>query len=566
MRLLKLMTLVAMISTICTVTAQNPKRANIWYFGMNAGLDFTNGNPVALTNGVMQASEGAAVACDDNGNLQFYTNGGDLPYTGAVWNKNHQAMPNGFLGHTGCASSIQSSLPVNLPGSRSIYYLFTTDCYENGFENGLNYSIIDMTLDGGLGDVVEKGNLLTRNTTESLCAALHANGKEYWIITHKVDTDSFYVFRLTSNGITGVVKSRVGFVADESAGEIKVSNNGQRLVFAGNYTSTGLFDFDAATGVVSNYRNLGVVNGFTACFSPNCELLYVSNFIGQKIYQFDMLAHDVSASKTLIATPYNYVGSLQLGPDDKIYGAVRNSQYLAVISRPNIRGVDCGYNENGVHLGGKLSKYGLPNYANNVLGECLAYPVENVSKYDFFLLEKYIGQNNATVYWNDVPGATEYRIDYRKDGNSEWQTLNTSSNVYAFTNLDENSAYEFRMKSIQYANGEYEFIYNHPYAAGSIQNTEVGSSLKLKTGESLSFNLYPIPATDVVNVELNANEAQPVEVFITDVAGKTIYNQKFDMEERQRLEIATAEFPNGSYQLTVRCNGQIENKKLIVMN
>lgn len=566
MRLLKLMTLVAMMSTMYDVTAQNQKRANIWYFGTNAGLDFTNGNPIPLTNGAMQASEGIAVACNANGDLQFYTNGGDLPSTGAVWNKNHQVMPNGYLGHAGCASSIQSSATVNLPGSSNIYYLFTTDCYENGFENGLSYSIIDMNLDGGLGDIVEKGLPLTRNTNESLAIAPHTNGKEYWIITHKANTDSFYVFHLTSEGIIGVVKSKAGPIADESAGEIKVSANGERLVFAANYSFTGLFDFDPSTGVVGNYRNLGVANGFTACFSQNCELLYVSSFINQRIYQFDMLAYNVASTKTLIASPSNYIGSLQMGPDEKIYAAVRNSQYLAVISRPNIKGVDCNFVENGLHLGGKLSKYGLPNYPSNVTGECLSYPVENVSKYDFFMQWKNISANTATIHFNDYPGATEYRIDYRKTGDEEWTTIVTSSNAHEIKGLTEDTEYETRMNRILFENGEYEFLHNHSFTEITSRE-EQQVSLKVKTSGTSTLNLYPIPAKETVSVEFSLEQNAPAELCITDLNGKTIYRQQVGSAGGfQKLELPVTDFPNGSYYLSIKSAERNENRKFIVMN
>jgi hypothetical protein len=50
-------------------TAQ--KEANIWYFGQYAGLDFSSGNPVTLTNGQINTDEGVAIICDKNGLLLF---------------------------------------------------------------------------------------------------------------------------------------------------------------------------------------------------------------------------------------------------------------------------------------------------------------------------------------------------------------------------------------------------------------------------------------------------------------------------------------------------------------
>ena len=79
------------------------KRTNIWYFGRNAGLDFSTGSPKFITDGQIYTSEGVASICDQNGNLLFYTEGTQ------IWNKNHAVMPNGS-GLFGNISSSQSAI------------------------------------------------------------------------------------------------------------------------------------------------------------------------------------------------------------------------------------------------------------------------------------------------------------------------------------------------------------------------------------------------------------------------------------------------------------------------
>ena len=66
-------------------------------------------------------------------------------------------IPNGF-GSMGNSSSTQSALIVQKPGSNNIYYIFTTDA--SGGQNGFQYSIVDMTLNGGLGDATTINVLL----------------------------------------------------------------------------------------------------------------------------------------------------------------------------------------------------------------------------------------------------------------------------------------------------------------------------------------------------------------------------------------------------------------------
>ena len=94
------------------------KEANNWYFGNNAGVDFSSGKAVALTSGALKTDEGCAVISDKSGKLLFYTDGI------SVWNGNHQLMQNG-QGLKGNPSSTSSGVAIPKPNSPGIYYLFS---------------------------------------------------------------------------------------------------------------------------------------------------------------------------------------------------------------------------------------------------------------------------------------------------------------------------------------------------------------------------------------------------------------------------------------------------------
>ena len=66
------------------------KRANHWYFGQGAGIDWSTGSPIAVTNGQSNSLEGASSISDKDGNLLFYSDGN------TIWNKNHVPMQGGF--------------------------------------------------------------------------------------------------------------------------------------------------------------------------------------------------------------------------------------------------------------------------------------------------------------------------------------------------------------------------------------------------------------------------------------------------------------------------------------
>ena len=68
-------------------------------------------------------------------------------------------MPNGS-GLLGDPSSSQSAIIVPKPNNPTIFYVFTVDDHsQNAPHFGLNYSEIDMSLDGGLGDVTSNKNI-----------------------------------------------------------------------------------------------------------------------------------------------------------------------------------------------------------------------------------------------------------------------------------------------------------------------------------------------------------------------------------------------------------------------
>jgi hypothetical protein len=125
------------------------KQSYNWYFGNHAGVSFSTGSPVALTNGATSNPanmEGTATISDTTGKLLFYTDGQ------TVWNKNHVTMTNG-TGLMGSQSSTQSAVIVPHSRSQDTFFIFTVDDCQHNLADGLRYSIVKMSLSGGLGAV-----------------------------------------------------------------------------------------------------------------------------------------------------------------------------------------------------------------------------------------------------------------------------------------------------------------------------------------------------------------------------------------------------------------------------
>ncbi len=567
MKALNLLIAGCLAMSFMTIQAQNLKKANIWYFGYGAGLDFSNGNPTSLTNSAMQANEGCISMADETGNLLFYSNGGQRPTTGGIWNRNHQMMLNGSLGLSdrGCGSALQSAIALTL-GQRNIHYMFTTDCRENNLAAGLSYHIIDMNLDGGLGGVAQKNIALLDYTTESLAAAKHNNGKDYWIIVAKPNTDSIFAYHLSAFGIQGVTKSNTGITATHDAGEIKISANGQKMFFASGIHSF-LMDFNSATGTVSNAKNLNLSFGYTGSFSPDCKMLYALDFSAKKIYQYDVTAQNIAASKIEVGNSAGFLGSMQIGPDNKLYIARRNANFLAVIRNPDIKGLGCEFIHDGVNIGTAQSKFGLPNFPNDIVGECAPYREENTSDYSYALHPMYINVSAVGLSWNPFEGAQSLTLGRRSNPDEEWNTFSVTGNEYTFDNLNPDTDYEFRILSVEYENAIYEAIEGHTYQFDGGVETE-NKIAKVKTLNDYSFNVFPNPAKHKTSVDINVGDKiADVDVKIIDAGGRIVYRNEFNgVSGYKTFDISLSGLPTGVYFMTLSSDVVNGNKRLVVLN
>jgi gliding motility-associated-like protein len=372
-----------------------------WFF-YNSELDFTTGTPQNEYNGTWVSSLGGSCISDENGNLLFYTDGDN------VYNRNRQIMPHGMALGTGFqGDATQSAVIVPFPGNTGRYFIFTTDdtrCAVYGevincnqevnpdssqINNGLNYFVVNMNLDDGFGDIESNANLMPL-TSGKLTAIRHGNGEDYWVVTHH--TNKFYAFLITSAGVnpTPVVSTIGPYIDPElysqnystSAGHLKISPDGTKLAVAhrsdllasqipdgltpyeqlnypknaGGYVA--LYDFDAATGLVSNEVVLsdeGLVVPYGLEFSLNSKFLYVEYDLYQtvwawesaKLVQYSLQSENIPESEFVLYDDFTEgtgtfggaaLGSLQLALDGKIYYALSNGAdagSLSVIQYPN---------------------------------------------------------------------------------------------------------------------------------------------------------------------------------------------------------------------------------------
>ncbi|OMQ11980.1 T9SS type B sorting domain-containing protein [[Flexibacter] sp. ATCC 35103] len=448
---MKSIRLIPFILLLITIPTFAQKEAAIWYFGYGAGLDFNSGSPMTLTNGKLFTNEGCTSISDKNGSLLFYTDGS------IVYDKNNQIMPNGtgLLGHR---SSTQSAIIVPKPKDPNLYYIFTVDepnpqnadnnpnNDEDAPNNGLNFSVVDLRLNNGNGDIISTQkniHLITYDInnaedikfkcSEKITAVQHSDGISFWIITHFKNT--FYSFKISTDGVNQTPIKTItsqniplGGYNTNAIGYLKASPNGKKIAMANMATKTSndfnqngqikrktgnvcLYDFDTNNGILNNEITiLNNIDPYGVEFSPKTTKLYVTfnryndlngSSLGSTLIQFDLKKADITGSQQIINSSNYVAGALQLAIDEKIYrsgysNTDNNGNKLSVINNPEFDGINCNYIQNKIDLKGGISKLGLPpfitslflytfDYEFNCLGQSTHFFVNSSEKIDTFL-------------------------------------------------------------------------------------------------------------------------------------------------------------------------------------
>lgn len=394
-----------------------------WYFGVYSGLDFSTGAPQVVYDGALETGEGCASISDVNGNLLFYTDGT------TVYNRNHQQLNTTDL--KGNPSSTQSAIIVPYPGNADLYYIFTVDADDlatptSTSNEGFHYYLVDMTLNGGLGGMVNTpNNNLLSLTSEKVTAVAHKNNNDIWVITHF--EDKFYSYLVSSTGLnTTPIISQVGPYIDpqvypvNSRGYIKASPNGKKIgiahlsnlplselgmngtndYFANTYDGhAALYDFDDQTGIISNEIILSTDSSpYGLEFSFDSKYAYFEydyhsgvSWTHGEIAQYDLSATDIPASKIVIFDDFQYNndlfqarGALQLALDNKIYysptlysGTSYFGQYLSVIHSPHLPGLAANFEYNAIQMTSATNSsyvsFGLPPFITSFFNAVIIF-------------------------------------------------------------------------------------------------------------------------------------------------------------------------------------------------
>jgi hypothetical protein len=370
--------------------------SNVWLLGYSSSngrpcggsrIDFVAGYPdTSYEYRNMNFRDCNASICNYSGNLLFYTNGvyianslGDTMVNGSGLNPSNYTSNFAQVG----LRIPQGDLIIPFPGTDSIYYLihesieWTTTVFNTLV---LFKSIIDISMDSGRGVVVQKNIPLIQDTllTGGITACKHANGRDWWVITHQYNSDLWYTLLITPYGINGPYLQNAGPVITESYfNQAAFSPDGTKFAIFQATQGLDLYNFDRCSGLLSNNVHVNFSDTINSglAFSPNSSVLYISAMT--HIYQFDLTSANIPASIDTVGVfdgfsdpnpPFYATFYLsQLAPDGKIYINTGNSTaYLHVINYPDSLGLSCGLQQHGLKLP-TYNAFTIPNHPNYFL-------------------------------------------------------------------------------------------------------------------------------------------------------------------------------------------------------
>ncbi len=356
-------------------------------------------------------------------------------------------MPNGCCLTYSGASYSQPIIATQKPDDDSSYFIFYNGVINPINPNPLRYSIVNLRLNGGLGDIesANKNIPIPGATTAwvSVTGTRHGNNRDIWIVTTITYLDSikYGSYLLTVGGLSstpvlgqsfgdGIIPSSPPLPPYMvSPSSIRISPDGTKLV-ACYPTKFEYCNFNPITGMVTRLffinPTFSTFQYSIAEFSIDSRYLYIGTGLPGNVslvLQYDATKTDSAQfhqSRIRIDSANHRQAYFQMAPDWKIYGASLDRDSLCVISNPSNQGLACNYQYNAV---------GLTGVCGDWLPQC-------VQRYKAYIHHTGNCQNSSIHFSGDIwppPDSIHWDFGDPGSGSNNFSNLPTATHSYSQT-------------------------------------------------------------------------------------------------------------------------------------
>ncbi|MFK7970238.1 MAG: T9SS type A sorting domain-containing protein [Bacteroidia bacterium] len=96
-----------------------------------------------------------------------------------------------------------------------------------------------------------------------------------------------------------------------------------------------------------------------------------------------------------------------------------------------------------------------------------------------------------------------------------------------------------------------------------VLDCEATAGLRTAGETEVVMQAYPNPVNDLLRVDLDIQTSESVNLRLTDLAGRSIYEQTVNQNGNQTISIRTADLAPGIYTLQVRQGANVQTQKII---
>ncbi|MEO0403627.1 MAG: gliding motility-associated C-terminal domain-containing protein, partial [Bacteroidota bacterium] len=484
-------TLTALLALLVACAFAQNENIN-WHFGSGFSMDFSGMTP-NITTSTIQANNNTkpSVISDIDGNLLMYTDGL------SVYDANGDVMPNGEF-----ATLKLQTLIIPIPNEPTLYYVVRSD------QSGTDYSLVDMALNDGMGDlVIDEKEVFLDSFFGRLMSTRTDTGLGRWLISAENNNGQnddvvIKVYEVTPTGLDLNYENDWYYLWagwEPQLDDAVISPDCSKIAcsFKGHYMA--FFEFDIETGEISNFisesvdANTSFIDVTELAFGPNSQYLYS---LGDQstLQQWDVSDFNINAinsSQSSVNTNGSQLTDIKLGPDGKLYIHDRGNLEIDVLNSPELPSNQVDF-ENAVftELGG-LSFY-FPNTSNFICGFApfFSFAPQNYCIGDTAFFDLNYNINPDSVFWDLGDPGSEL----------DQSTQLSTSYVYPASGTYDVSTTVWLDGEMFPLFGQVN-VYDYPEVdLGPDQTICEGESVQLFAGEALNYDWTPSGNGAVIDV------------------------------------------------------------------